>query len=102
MRVQWTRAAVQDLREAEAYIAADSRLYAQRFAARVLSSTRKLAVHPRIGRQVPEADDPDVRELIVHSYRVFYRIAGDSAYVLGVVHGARDLWEAHAKPWERG
>lgn len=100
MKVRWSRAAVEDLRKAEAFIAADSPLYAQRFAARVLASTRNLAAHPRVGRQVPEADDPSIRELIVQSYRVIYRVTGAWVDVLGVVHGARDLGSAPAKPWE--
>jgi plasmid stabilization system protein ParE len=72
MKIRWSRAAVEDLREAEAFIAADSPLYAQRFVARLLSSTRRLGTHPRIGRRVLEADDPDIRELIVQSYRIIY------------------------------
>jgi plasmid stabilization system protein ParE len=102
MKVRWSRAAVEDLREAEAFIATDSPLYAQRFVARLLSSTRKLSTHPRIGRSVPEADDPDVRELIVYGYRIIYRLTVDSVDVLAVAHGARDLGGAPEKPWEMG
>ena len=102
MKIRWSRAAVEDLREAEDFIAADSPLYAQRFVARLLSSTRKLRTHPRIGRRVLEADDPDIRELIVQTYRIIHKTTPDSVDILGVVHGARDLRGAPEKPWETG
>lgn len=102
MKIRWSRAAVEDLREAEAFIAADSPLYAQRFVARLLSSARKLGTHPRIGRRVLEADDPNIRELIVQSHRIIYKTAPDSVDILGVVHGARDLRGTPERPWVTG
>ena len=41
MKVTWTKSAVQDLRDLENYIAADSPLYARRFVEKLLNSTRK-------------------------------------------------------------
>jgi mRNA-degrading endonuclease RelE of RelBE toxin-antitoxin system len=32
-----------------------------------------------------------VRELVVGSYRLIYEIRDESVYVLGLIHGARDL-----------
>jgi toxin ParE1/3/4 len=43
------------------------------------------------GRVVPELDQPPVRELVVGSYRLIYEIRDESVYVLGLIHGARDL-----------
>jgi hypothetical protein len=43
------------------------------------------------GRIVPELDQPAVRELVVGSYRLIYEISEKDVYVLGLIHGARDL-----------
>lgn len=45
---------------------------------------------------VPELGDPDVRELILASYRLLYEVRGETVYILGLIHGARELpslWE---------
>lgn len=43
---------------------------------------------------------PDLRELIVDSYRVIYRLRSERVDVLAIVHGSRDLASGLA-PWER-
>ena len=47
---------------------------------------------------VPELGDPAVRELIIGSYRLVYEIEDSDVYILGLVHGARDL----AALWQEG
>lgn len=43
--------------------------------------------HPRIGRQVPEAEGrEDVRELIFQGYRVVYLIEPEQVHVLNRCH----------------
>ena len=54
------------------YIAADAPFYADQFIDQLMAAADKLADHPEIGRQVPEADDLGIRELIFHSYRIIY------------------------------
>ncbi|HEY6637074.1 MAG TPA: type II toxin-antitoxin system RelE/ParE family toxin [Solirubrobacterales bacterium] len=52
------------------------------------------------GRVVPELDQPAVRELVVGSYRLIYEISEGDVYVLGLIHGARDLaalWDPKAR-----
>ena len=46
---------------------------------------------------VPELNEPAVRELLVGTYRLIYEIHETAVYILGVVHGARDL----AALWDR-
>jgi toxin ParE1/3/4 len=50
-----------------------------------------LAQFPRSGRMVPEFGDENVRELIVYSYRVIYRIHEQEAVIAAVIHGKRAL-----------
>jgi hypothetical protein len=41
-----------------------------------------------------------VRELVVGSYRLIYEISEGEVYVLGLIHGARDLaalWDQEAR-----
>ncbi|MCP5111722.1 MAG: type II toxin-antitoxin system RelE/ParE family toxin, partial [bacterium] len=61
------------------------------FADRVLRATDRLVDLPRLGRSVPEFGIEDIREVIVGSYRVIYRIRDDEVHLLTVHHGARLL-----------
>jgi plasmid stabilization system protein ParE len=58
---------------------------------KVLSQVRILAQFPRSGRKVPEFDDDNVRELIVYSYRVIYRIQENGVVIAAVIHGKRNV-----------
>ena len=46
---------------------------------------------PRSGRQVPEFDDENVRELIVYSYRIICRLRENEVTIVAIVHGRRNL-----------
>jgi plasmid stabilization system protein ParE len=46
---------------------------------------------PERGRRVAEFDDPSVREVIVDSYRLIYRVRSQRITVLAFVHKSRDL-----------
>jgi plasmid stabilization system protein ParE len=90
-RVVWTETAWADLEQIVIYIAKDSLNYAAAFAREALKASRSLAQFSNRGREVPEVYDPNVREIFVHSYRVIYTVGADVVYILGFVHGARDL-----------
>ena len=63
---------------------------------------------------MPELKEPSVRELLVGNYRLIYEIRQEAIYVLGVIHGARQLgrlWSRETRPgkkdgrklgWEEG
>jgi len=90
-RVRWTTPAWNDVEEAARFIARDSPRYAialQREAQAAASSLRRFA---RRGRVVPERDDERLRELIVGSYRLIYRIISDvEVDVIAFINSARD------------
>jgi plasmid stabilization system protein ParE len=44
---------------------------------------------PRLGRIVPEYDEESLRELIVGSYRIFYRVDADGVLISAIWHGSR-------------
>jgi plasmid stabilization system protein ParE len=58
---------------------------------RVLRATDRLAGFPRSGRIVPELGIANIREIIVGSYRIIYRIQPEDVHLLTVHHGARLL-----------
>ena len=90
-RVDWSRRALHDLEAIAEYIAADSPTYAGIVVKRITNQTRMLARFPRSGRKVPEFDDENVRELIVYSYRIVYRLQDDEVIIAAVIHGKRSL-----------
>lgn len=90
--VTWTETAWNDLEEVADYIAKDSPHYAAAFVREVRDAARSLAYLAERGRAVPEFNDPNVRELFVRGYRLIYRVTEQAVYIVGFIHGARDLW----------
>ncbi len=99
--VTWLLAALDDLDEIAAYIQRDSDKYARIVVEKIRAATRDLATSPRMGRVAPELALDEVRERIVYSYRVFYRVRGDHVTILAILHGARqvtDILNARSSP----
>jgi addiction module RelE/StbE family toxin len=90
-RVSWSRRALQDLEAIADYIAADSPTYAGIVVKKVVNQTKTLARFPRAGPKVPEFDDENIRELLVYSYRIIYRLEGEEVVIAAVIHGKRIL-----------
>jgi len=90
-RIVWSRRAAQDLGSIAEYIAADSPAYAGVVLKNIVNQTRILARFPQAGRKVPEFDDENVRELVVYSYRIIYRLQEDEVLIVAVIHGKRIL-----------
>ena len=90
-KVKWTNVAYNDLEEVADYIAKDSTYYASGFVREVRDAARSLAYFAKQGRIVPEFNNPSIRELFVRSYRMIYQVTEDTIYIIGFIHGARDL-----------
>ena len=73
-QVALSPSARRDLRVIVRYISDDSPDGALAFAQFLVSSTKRLADFPELGRVVPEFADPSIREIVVRSYRVIYRV----------------------------
>jgi len=89
--VKWTPQAADDLEGITQFIAADSPYYASLFAMDVLSAVERLMVFPHSGRIVPEVNHPAIREILLGSYRIVYRVKDEVVEILTVYHGARLL-----------
>jgi len=90
-RIVWSSRAAQDLDSITEYIAADSPAYAGVVLKNIVNQTRILARFPQAGRKVPEFDYENIRELVVYSYRIIYRLQNDEALIVAVIHGKRVL-----------
>ncbi len=89
--VVWSEEAQGDLERIADFIARDSPAYATAVVRKVLESTRRLADFPFSGRTVPEVGDTAFREVLVSSYRVIYRIEGETVTVAAVAHTRQSL-----------
>lgn len=90
-RVTFTPQARADLRAIHTFISRDSPAAADRVIDRIIAAAERVCTFPLSGRTVPEYDVEDIREVIVYSYRVVYRIDPDEIQVLTIHHGARPM-----------
>lgn len=90
-----------DLEGVSDYVAKDSRYYAAAFVREVRYAVRSLAYLAERGHVVPEFGNPTIRELLVRRYRLIYQLTEQTVYIVGFIHGARDLlalWEREERP----
>ena len=70
----WSPASRDDLRDIVHFISRDSRRRAEMFGYRLIAETDKLQHFSELGRIVPEYGLPTIREIVVRSYRIVYRV----------------------------
>ena len=75
--VRFTPTARTQLLAAVAYIRADRPQAARGFRDRVFEALAVLLEFPDSGRVIPEFPNVGFREVLVDSYRIFYRVKGD-------------------------
>jgi toxin ParE1/3/4 len=97
-RVRFTPSGRKQFLAAVAYILRDNPAAGRRFRQRAERVLRRLERFPESGRVLPEFPDLPYREVIVAPYRFFYRVAGETVWVVGVWHGA----QIPGKPGRRG
>lgn len=102
MKIEWTEPAVMDLQSIRDYISRDSEYYAARFVETVIEAVQILIKLPKIGRHVPESEDENIRELLLHNYRIIYRAESERILILAIIHGARDFSQSECNPWDVG
>jgi plasmid stabilization system protein ParE len=97
-QVALSPSARRDLRDIVRYISLDSPGRAIAFGQFLVTHTKRLAEFPELGRVVPEFDIPELREIVVRSYRVIYRVdhASRNVDVVRFWHGARGTPEVEA------
>jgi len=91
--VHWTDRAIGHLRSLHAYIGQSSPEYAQRVVDRLTRRSRQIGDFPQSGRIVPEAEFPQIREVLEGPYRIMYHIKPEQVDVIAVIHGSQQT------PW---
>jgi toxin ParE1/3/4 len=85
----WSKRARADLEAIGDYIAMDDPVAAERWVGKLMEKAKLAAQVPRLGRGVPELGREDLREVLLRSYRIVYRIRGDEVQVITVFEGHR-------------
>ncbi|MEJ2186371.1 MAG: type II toxin-antitoxin system RelE/ParE family toxin [Gemmatimonadota bacterium] len=88
-RLRWTEQAVEDLSAIRDYIHRDSPRYAQLVIENLIDHAEKAADFPNAGRVVPELGREDLREVIVGSYRIVYRVTEIAVTILTIFRSSR-------------
>jgi len=81
--------ALRDLGAIRRYIARDDPVAARRWVSRLEQRAQQAAAAPMAGRVVPELENPTVREVLLKSYRIVYRVLDSELHVLTVFEGHR-------------
>jgi toxin ParE1/3/4 len=89
VKLRWSRRALRDLIEIGRYIAHDDRAAARRWVERLRERARRIVDHPHAGRMVPYYSQPRLREVLVRTYRIVYRVDVDGIVVITVFEGHR-------------
>ena len=92
--VRWTDPASQDLESIIEFIARDNIPNALRVLRRIQRAAATLERMPERGRVVPELAEVGLRlyhEVLCTPWRIIYRIAGASVFVMTVIDGRRNV-----------
>ena len=90
-QVALSSSARRDLRDIVRYISWNSPERAVAFGQFLVTSTKRLSEFTDMGRVVPEFDDQSIREIVVRSYRIIYRVDHSDCRIdiIRFWHGAR-------------
>jgi toxin ParE1/3/4 len=89
--VRWSYTSKLDLLQINNYIAKDSIYYAKKVVNDIINKTEDIAVFPNMGSKVEEIEEKGLRQIVIYSYRVIYRIVEDDINILAIVHCKRNL-----------
>ncbi len=91
-QVTFTSVALENLHSIHLHISQDSPYYADKVVDKIINRVAILEKNTRIGRIVPEFNNPDIRQLLDGSYRIIYEIRNeDEIFILRIYHSARLL-----------
>jgi len=91
-KIIWSELALDDLKNIYDFIWLDSKFYADKTQDAFFERVEILLTQPYIGRIVPERNDPDIREIMMGSYRIMYFIGNlPNIIIYRVVHFSRSF-----------
>lgn len=89
MKVLFTPSGRAQFLAAIAYVHRENPKAAVDFRDKAKKSLSRLRTFPLSGRVLPEFPDLPFREVIVAHYRFFYRVKGQTVWIVAVWHGAQ-------------
>ena len=89
MRILFTLSARDQFLSGLAYIRKDNPSAAREFRLKAERILRRLEDFPQSGRRLPEFPGLPHREVVVPPYRSFYRVQGETVWIVGVWHGVQ-------------
>lgn len=90
-RLIWTEPALEDLGQIADYIALDDPAAAKRLVRKVFTKAELLQDFPEMCPVPHDLPDSRYRHLVVRPLRIFYRIDGDSVFIVYVMRSERLL-----------
>ena len=93
-KIIWTETALADLVGIIEYIAQDSLANAKKILKSIKSKASNLYLSPQQGRVVPELQDQGItqyHELVINPWRLIYRIADNTVFVLSVLDARQNV-----------
>ncbi len=60
----------------------------------IVEESKRLNDFPELGRIVPEIGEPNIRELLIYSYRLVYEVVSKEIEILAIIHGRQDFLSA--------
>ncbi len=91
VEIEWSESVKNDFKNIVKYISQDSPGYSEYYTKGILEKIDYLINFPKMGRKVPESDDPNDRELIFQRYRIIYNISHETITIEMIIHGSRLL-----------
>jgi plasmid stabilization system protein ParE len=88
VKVRWSRRIIAEIHEAREYLHPFSPAFAARLTEAIFAKARLLESQPLMGRVVPEAERPDVREVPYKKYRLVYRVVSETEVLMLTLHPA--------------
>ncbi len=86
VQVRWSRRIIAELHEAREYLQPFSPAFTERLTEAIFAKAALLENQPLLGRIVPEAERPDVRELFYKKYPLMYRVVSETEILMLTLH----------------
>ena len=91
IKLEWADEALDDIESIAIFIEKDSPTYAKVVVSKIFEKAEVLQDFPKLGRIVPELNNPTIREIFVYNYRVIYKLEDKKIIFIAVVHNKREL-----------
>lgn len=98
-RVKWSSRALSALAAIREYIERDSTANAVQVGRQITAAARRAGSYPLSGRIIEKWKNPNLREVIVGSYRVMYQVLPGKIKVFDVRHTRRRVPKRFRNQW---